>query len=122
MFKIAICEPQGGLDLTTTLCHRYTPPEELSEAVSRADVVVAAAGVPNLITKDMIKPGAVVIDVGINRVTSNGKAKIVGDVAPDVADVAAWMTPVPGGVGPCTVACLMYNTVMAAKYQQHRDN
>jgi len=109
---------KGGLDLTTTICHRYTPPEQLAEAVAKADVVVTAAGVPNLITKDMVKPGACVVDVGINRVVdpTSGKAKIVGDVAPDVADVAGWMTPVPGGVGPCTVACLLYNTVMAAKY------
>lgn len=116
---------KGGLDLTTTLCHRYTPPEELACAVRRADVVVAAAGVPNLITKDMVKPGACVIDVGINRMgkaaQDGKKVKIVGDVSPDVAEVAGWMTPVPGGVGPCTVACLMYNTVMAAKQLAQRE-
>jgi len=109
---------KGGLDMSTTVCHRYTPPDQLAEAVSRADVVVSAAGVPNLITKDIVKPGACVIDVGINRVRISGqKSKIVGDVSPDVSQVAGWMTPVPGGVGPCTVACLMYNTVLAAKYQ-----
>ena len=59
---------QGDLDMSTTVCHRYTPPDQLAEAVSRADVVVSAAGVPNLITKDIVKPGACVIDVGINRV------------------------------------------------------
>lgn len=109
---------KGGLDLTTTLCHRYTQPEDLFEAVSQADVVVAAAGVPGLITKEMVKKGACVIDVGINRVMdpATNKPKIVGDVSPDVADIAGWMTPVPGGVGPCTVACLLYNTVKAAKY------
>ena len=109
---------KGGLDLTTTICHRYTPPEQLFKAVRNADVVVSAAGVPGLITKEMVKPGACVIDVGINRVIdpNTETAKIVGDVAPDVAEVAGWMTPVPGGVGPCTVACLLYNTVLAAKY------
>lgn len=107
---------KGGLDLTTTICHRYTPQEELTRAIKHADVVVAAAGVPHLIKPEMVKPGAVVIDVGINRVknTETGKAKIVGDVHPDVQHVAGWMTPVPGGVGPCTVACLLYNTVKAA--------
>ena len=103
--------------MTTTICHRYTPNEELVEAVSKADVVVSAAGVPGLIKPDFVKPGAIVIDVGINRILVNGKPKIVGDVDPKVADVAGYMTPVPGGVGPCTVACLLYNTVVAAKRQ-----
>jgi len=108
---------KGGLDLTTTICHRYTPHEKLVEAVSKADVVVSAAGVPGLIQKHFVKPGAIVIDVGINRIIKDGKPKIVGDVHPQVAEVAGYMTPVPGGVGPCTVACLMYNTVLAAKRQ-----
>ena len=108
---------KGGLDMTTTICHRYTPNEELVEAVSKADVVVSAAGVPGLIKPDFVKKGAIVIDVGINRILVNGKPKIVGDVDPKVADVAGYMTPVPGGVGPCTVACLLYNTVIAAKRQ-----
>ena len=115
---------KGGLDLTTTICHRYTPPERLAAAVRAADVVVTAAGVPNLIKPDIVKPGAVVIDVGINRLadTSTGKTKLVGDVHPDVTEVAGWMTPVPGGVGPCTVACLLYNTVLAAKYSALHQN
>ena len=108
---------KGGLDITTTICHRYTPHEELVEAVSKADVVVSAAGVPGLIQKHFVKPGAIVIDVGINRIIKDGKSKIVGDVDPQVAEVAGFMTPVPGGVGPCTVACLLYNTVLAAKRQ-----
>lgn len=108
---------KGGLDLTTTICHRYTPKEELVEALSKADVVVSAAGVPGLIKPEFVKPGAIVIDVGINRIMVEGKAKIVGDVDPKVAEVAGYMTPVPGGVGPCTVACLLYNTVIAAKRQ-----
>ena len=109
---------KGGLDLTTTICHRYTPEKELIKAVENADVIVSAAGVPNLIKKNYVKPGAIVIDVGINRILDeNGKGKIVGDVDPGVKDVAGFMTPVPGGVGPCTVACLLYNTVIAAKRQ-----
>ncbi len=107
---------KGGLDLTTTICHRYTPNEELVKAVSKADVVVSAAGVPGLIKPDFVKPGAIVIDVGINRIKDpeTGKGKIVGDVDPRVAEIASYMTPVPGGVGPCTVACLLFNTVKAA--------
>ena len=108
---------KGGLDLTTTICHRYTPNKELVEAVSKADVVVSAAGVPGLIKPEFVKPGAIVVDVGINRIKVDGKNKIVGDVHPDVANVAGYMTPVPGGVGPCTVACLLYNTVIAARRQ-----
>ena len=108
---------KGGLDLTTTICHRYTPPEELAASVAVADVIITAAGVPSLIKPEMVKPGVVVVDVGINTIInpSTGKRKLVGDVHPDVAEVAGWMTPVPGGVGPCTVACLLHNTVLAAK-------
>ena len=108
---------KGGLDLTTTICHRYTPPEEFSNAVKNSDVIVTAAGVPSLVTPEMVKPGAVVVDVGINTIVDKktGKRKLIGDVHPNVADVAGWMTPVPGGVGPCTVACLLHNTVLAAK-------
>ena len=108
---------KGGLDLTTTICHRYTPPEKFADAVSKADVIVTAAGVPGLVKPEIVKPGAVVVDVGINPIINpdTGKRKLVGDVHPDVAEVAGWMTPVPGGVGPCTVACLLHNTVLAAK-------
>ena len=108
---------KGGLDLTTTICHRYTPPEEFANAVKNSDVIVTAAGVPSLVTPEMVKPGAVVVDVGINTIVdkNTGKRKLIGDVHPNVADVAGWMTPVPGGVGPCTVACLLHNTVLAAK-------
>ncbi len=81
---------------------------------AQADVLVAAAGVPGLVTREWVKPGAVIVDVGINRVTGpDGRARTVGDVSPDVGDVAGWMTPVPGGVGPMTVAMLLRNTVEA---------
>lgn len=98
-----------NLDCTVTVCHSKT--QNLAEHTRCADIVIAAAGVPGLITGDMIKPGAVVIDVGINRV--NGK--LVGDVDFDSAkEVAGWITPVPGGVGPMTVAMLMNNVWQAA--------
>jgi methylenetetrahydrofolate dehydrogenase (NADP+)/methenyltetrahydrofolate cyclohydrolase len=99
---------------TTTVTHRYT--RDLHAHVARADIVVAAAGKPGLVKGDWIKPGAVVIDVGINR-TSNGK--LVGDVEFNPAsERAGWITPVPGGVGPMTVATLLENTLHAA-YKLH---
>ncbi len=95
---------------TVSICHSRT--KNLGEITRQADVLVAAVGKAGLVTKDMVKPGAIVIDVGINK-TSEGR--LAGDVAKDVADVAGYLTPVPGGVGPMTVACLMENTVEAAK-------
>ncbi|KAK0175526.1 hypothetical protein PV327_009271 [Microctonus hyperodae] len=97
-----------ALDMTTTICHIHTPREELIKLSRLADVLVSATGVPGLVTKDMIKPGACVIDVGITRVDiGDGKTKIVGDVDYDeVKNIAGFITPVPGGVGPMTVAIL----------------
>jgi methylenetetrahydrofolate dehydrogenase (NADP+) / methenyltetrahydrofolate cyclohydrolase len=94
---------------TVTLCHTGT--RDLSAHVRSADIVVAAAGVPGLITADMVKPGAAVLDVGVSRV--NGK--IAGDVASDVVDVAGHVAPNPGGVGPMTRAMLLQNVVLAAE-------
>ncbi|GGS81793.1 bifunctional protein FolD [Planobispora rosea] len=94
---------------TVTLCHTGT--QDLAAHTRRADVVVAAAGVPHLITADMVKPGAAVLDVGVSRV----EGKIAGDVAPGVADVAGFLTPNPGGVGPMTRALLLANVVEAAE-------
>ena len=88
----------------------------LAQHTRNADILVAAVGKPGFITKRMVKPGAVVIDVGINRV--NGK--VVGDVMPDVADVAGYITPVPGGVGKMTIVVLLENTVEAAEMQTAR--
>lgn len=105
---------KGGLDMTVTLCHRYTPPEDLTDAVQASDLVVSAAGVPGIITKEMVKPGAVLVDVGLTRVCHLGKNLVVGDIHREARQVAALVTPVPGGVGPCTVACLMANTLRAA--------
>ena len=94
---------------TVTLCHTGT--RDLAAHTRRADIVVAAAGVPGLITKDMVSPGAVVLDVGVTR-TEKG---LVGDVAPDVAEVAGYLSPNPGGVGPMTRAMLLTNVVEAAE-------
>ena len=102
-------------DATVTVVHSRTP--DLSEFTRRADVVVAAIGRPNFVTKAMLKPGAVVIDVGINRVTDpvTGKVRLTGDVDFDSASqVAGAITPVPGGVGPMTIAMLMRNAVQLA--------
>ena len=97
---------------TVTIAHSHT---QNLEAISReADILVAAVGKPNTIAREMVKKGAVVIDVGINRVEANGKSKLVGDVAFDeVAAVASYITPVPGGIGPMTVAMLLSNTVQS---------
>ena len=94
---------------TVTLCHTGT--KDLAAEVRRADIVVAAAGNPALITPDMVKPGAAVLDVGITR-TDDG---LVGDVHPGVREVAGWLAPMPGGVGPMTIAMLLTNTVLAAE-------
>lgn len=99
---------------TVTVCHSKT--RDLAEVCRRADILIAAVGRPNFVTADMVKPGAVVIDVGINRL-DNGK--LCGDVKFDeVSEVAGWITPVPGGVGPMTIAMLMRNTVTAARIQK----
>jgi len=120
---------------TVTVCHSKT--HDLPAVCRRADILVAAIGRPGMITRDFVKPGAAVIDVGMNKVTDPaefqrlfaGNAKreetfrtkgstLVGDVHPEVAEVAGALTPVPGGVGPLTIAFLMYNTVRAAKMRR----
>jgi methylenetetrahydrofolate dehydrogenase (NADP+)/methenyltetrahydrofolate cyclohydrolase len=120
---------------TVTVCHSKT--RDLPETVRRADIVVAAMGRAAMVTPDYIRPGATVIDVGINRITDPAQAEtyfahfpdrlagfrakgsaVVGDVHPDVANVAGALTPVPGGVGPLTIAMLMSNTVRAARLRR----
>nr|XP_005891322.1 PREDICTED: probable bifunctional methylenetetrahydrofolate dehydrogenase/cyclohydrolase 2 [Bos mutus] len=110
-------ERPGG-DATVTIAHRYTPKEQLKIHTLLADVIIVAAGIPKLITSDMVKEGAAVIDVGINYVYDpiTGKTKLVGDVDFEaVKKKASFITPVPGGVGPMTVAMLLKNTLLAAK-------
>jgi methylenetetrahydrofolate dehydrogenase (NADP+)/methenyltetrahydrofolate cyclohydrolase len=124
---------------TVTICHSKT--RDLAEVCRRADILVAAIGRPGMITSDMVKPGATVIDVGINRITDpalfvnffagnvkreatftkNGST-VVGDVHPAVAQVAGAITPVPGGVGPLTIAMLMANTLKAAKMRRGKKD
>jgi methylenetetrahydrofolate dehydrogenase (NADP+) / methenyltetrahydrofolate cyclohydrolase len=117
---------------TVTICHSKT--RDLPAIVRQADIVVAALGRPAMVTPDWIRPGATIIDVGINRITDARKAErlfanfptrlaqfrqkgsaLVGDVHPDAVEVAGAITPVPGGVGPLTIAMLMSNTVKAAR-------
>jgi methylenetetrahydrofolate dehydrogenase (NADP+)/methenyltetrahydrofolate cyclohydrolase len=97
---------------TVTICHSRT--RDLGAEVARADILVAAVGVPHLVQADWIKPGGTVIDVGITR-TDEG---LVGDVAPEAAERAGLLTPVPGGVGPMTIAMLLRSAVRAAKYRR----
>ena len=102
-------------DATVTIVHSRTPDPET--IVREADIVIAAAGQAEMIRGSWIKPGAAVIDVGINRIpAADGKTRLVGDAAfAEILPVAGHLTPVPGGVGPMTVACLMFNTLQAAR-------
>jgi methylenetetrahydrofolate dehydrogenase (NADP+) / methenyltetrahydrofolate cyclohydrolase len=102
---------------TATVCHRFTV--DLREHVSRADILIVAAGKPGLIPGAWVRPGSIVIDVGMNRLPDG---HLVGDVEfPAARERAAWITPVPGGVGPMTVAMLMHNTLQAARRLQQRE-
>jgi methylenetetrahydrofolate dehydrogenase (NADP+)/methenyltetrahydrofolate cyclohydrolase len=101
---------------TVTIAHSRT--KDIEAVCRQADILVAAVGIPHFVKSDWIKPGATVIDVGINRIQDGERSRLVGDVDTDAAKaVAGAITPVPGGVGPMTIACLMYNTVAAAKLQ-----
>ena len=110
---IGLLLTRRGLDATVTLTHTKTA--NLAEHVGHADVIVAAAGVAGIVTADMVKPGAIVLDVGVSRVVSGGKARVVGDVAEDVWKVAGYVSPNPGGVGPMTRALLLRNVVEIAQ-------
>jgi methylenetetrahydrofolate dehydrogenase (NADP+)/methenyltetrahydrofolate cyclohydrolase len=102
-----------GANATVTICHSRT--RDLAAETRAADVLVVAIGQPDLVTPDMVKEGAAVVDVGITR-TDEG---LKGDVAAEVAEVAAFLTPVPGGVGPMTIAMLLQNTIRAARYRRN---
>ena len=116
---IATLLSSKGWDATVTVCHSRT--SDLAEVTSQADILIAAIGIPEFVKENMVKPGAIVIDVGINRIEDPNKAKgtrLVGDVAfEEVAAKTSFITPVPGGVGPMTIAMLMVNTVNAARWQ-----
>jgi len=103
--------------MTTVIVHAKS--QNAIPLIKLADVIVVAVGKADTLCKDMVKPGAIVIDVGINR-TPVGK--LVGDVASDVADIAGWLTPVPGGVGPMTVQMLMLNVIEAAEAEYQQTN
>jgi len=105
-------------EATVTVTHIET--RELADVARKADVIVAAAGAPHLVRGYWVKPGAVVIDVGITRVADpDGATRVVGDCATHELDHARAVTPVPGGVGPMTIACLLSNTVRAARMAAH---
>lgn len=110
-----------GADATVTVAHSRT--QELEAVCKEADVLVAAVGRPDMVKAAWVKPGAIVVDVGINRVEDNTRERgwrLAGDVDPAVSEVASWLSPVPGGVGPMTIAMLMENTVRAAEAVLHR--
>ena len=104
-----------GENATVTIAHSKT--RDPAAVCARADLVLAATGQPQMVRRDWIKPGATVIDVGINRIAgAGGDSRLVGDVAfADVSEVAGAITPVPGGVGPMTIACLLENTLRAVR-------
>lgn len=106
-----------GVDATVTLVHRGTPPEHARELARRADVVVAAAGAKHLVRPDWVRPGAAVVDVGITRETDpeTGRSRQLGDVDPGVREVAGWVAPNPGGIGPMTRVMLLRNVVELAE-------
>lgn len=114
--SIMMVQKKAGANATVTVCHTRT--RDMASHTRRADILIVAAGRANAVTADMVKPGATVIDVGVNRIgtTASGKAKLVGDVDFEaIKEVAAKITPVPGGVGPMTITMLLKNTVRAAK-------
>jgi methylenetetrahydrofolate dehydrogenase (NADP+)/methenyltetrahydrofolate cyclohydrolase len=115
--SIGLLLTRRGVDATVTLTHSRTP--DLHDHLLRADVIVAAAGVPHIVRASDVKPGAIVLDVGVSRRHNEetGKDDIVGDVDPEVANTAAWISPNPGGVGPMTRALLLANVVEMAERQ-----
>ncbi len=119
---MSILLSQKGIDCTVTLCHSRT--KNLKEICSQADIIVAALGMAEFLTGDMVKEGAVVIDVGITRVKSDKTKsgwKLLGDVKFDeVAPKCSFITPVPGGVGPMTIASLLYNTLLSSKKEVYK--
>jgi len=118
---LLLMQPAHGANATVTVCHTHT--KNMEEITSQADILVAAIGSPNAITADMVKEGAIVIDVGINRVTDDSRKRgyrLNGDVNfAEVSEKASAITPVPGGVGPMTIAMLLVNTLTATRISIH---
>ena len=108
---MALMLAQKGSDATVTIAHSRTA--EIESICSKADILVAAVGSAHMVEGHWVKPGAFVVDVGISRV----EGRLAGDVSPEVSDIAGWLTPVPGGVGPMTIAMLMRNTLRAVEWQ-----
>ncbi len=108
---MALMLANRGCDATVTIAHSKTT--EIETICKEADILISAVGRPHMVEKNWVKPGAFVVDVGISRVDG----RLSGDVSPEVSDVAGWLTPVPGGVGPMTIAMLMRNTLRAAELQ-----
>ena len=112
----------SGANATVTLCHTGT--KDLSFHTQQADIIIAASGHPNTLTKDMVKNGVVIIDVGVNRIPDSSKKsgfRLVGDVDfEELSQIASAITPVPGGVGPMTITMLLFNTVMSAKKKNRK--
>lgn len=108
---MALMLAQPGCDASVTIVHSKT--EGISSICNQADILIAAVGRPHMVGKEWVKKGAFVVDVGISRVEGG----LAGDVSPEVSEVAGWITPVPGGVGPMTIAMLMENTLRAAEMQ-----
>jgi methylenetetrahydrofolate dehydrogenase (NADP+)/methenyltetrahydrofolate cyclohydrolase len=113
--SIGLLLTRRAVNATVTLTHTGT--EDLAEHTRNADVIIAAAGVQGVITADIVKPGAVVVDVGVSRLTDpeTGQSRVVGDVDPGVLEIASWVSPNPGGVGPMTRAMLLSNVVDSAE-------
>ena len=114
-----LLQKRDGANATVTLCHTGT--KSIESHTLQADILIVASGFPNTVTADMVKPGAVVIDVGVNRIEDNTKKsgyRLVGDVDYEgVSAIASAITPVPGGVGPMTITMLLYNTVLSAEIE-----
>lgn len=108
-----LVQDHGQANATVFMCHDQTPPDRLREVCLASDIIVVAVGIPGFLTPEMVPEGAVIVDVGINRLPES--KKIVGDVHPDVYPKTRAYSAVPGGVGPCTVACLMKNVLQAQK-------
>ena len=111
-----------GADSTVTIAHSKT--EDIANICKQSDIIVAAVGRPEMVKSEWVKKGAVIVDVGVNRVDDSSRERgwrLAGDVAPEAGEIASWLSPVPGGVGPMTVAMLMENTVRAAENQMNNS-